>query len=393
MKALVIGSMNCMPTEYAILLAKYCEEVVHYYDADGNDTLSNPTIRWGDKSRERTRGISLKKIFIRHHLSYLLPRLFHYNLVFQLSRADLAILSGPSISLARLVKGSGKIVALSYGNDISLYCNPAWPEMAVEKVRGIKAIIKPQLIFLHSQFVKLQTAGLRSCTHYSYFITGMHPEIDSLLDRILVGVNRPIRLPRYSINLSVPCTDRRADLLPHLKDAYRILFPVRFSDNELLGNKGWTLLFDGLRKYRSLGGKPFVCVCFKKGDYSAAQAYAKGIGIDDVIEWHDVVPFDTLEQYFTSADVVIEQLGSHWIGQGLYAMALGKPVIGRLTTEKQIEFFAGSGLLTANDADSLADQLVNCESERFREEVGNRSSAFVPAKAAIEPEFVKWGIL
>src|SRR5258708_32185059 len=164
MKALVIGSMNCMPTEYAILLTKYCEEVVHYYDADGNDTLSNPTIRWGDKSRERTRGISLKKIFIRHHLSYLLPRLFHYKLVSQLNRADLVILSGPSISLARLVKGSGKkIIALSFGSDISLYCNPAWPAMAVEKMRGIKAIIKPQLIFLKSLFVKLQTAGLRSC--------------------------------------------------------------------------------------------------------------------------------------------------------------------------------------------------------------------------------------
>jgi glycosyltransferase involved in cell wall biosynthesis len=394
MKALVIGSMNCMPTEYAILLTKYCEEVVHYYDADENDTLSNPTIRWGDKSGERTKGISLRKISIRHHLSYLLPRLLHYELVSQLIRADLVILSGPAISLARLVKGSRKrIVALSYGSDISLYCNPAWPEMAVENVRGIKAVFKSQLKFLQSQFVKFQTAGLRGCTHYSYFIAGMDPEIDSLLDRLLAGAKRPIRLPRYSISLSVLDGHKRADQLLHLKDAFKILFPVRFSDNELLGNKGWRLLLDGLRKYRALSGRPFACVCFRKGDYAAAQAYAKEIGVDDVIEWHDVVPFDTLERYFVSADVVIEQLGSHWISQGLFAMALGKPVIGRLATEQQIEFFAGSGLLAVHDVDSLAGQLVNCEAEAFREEAGRRSRAFVPAKAAIEPEFLKWGIL
>jgi len=67
----------------------------------------------------------------------------------------------------------------------------------------------------------------------------------------------------------------------------------------------------------------------------------KAIGVGDVVEWHDVVPFDTLEQYFISADVVVEQLGSHWIGQGLFAMAMGKPVIGRLANRKANRVFFG----------------------------------------------------
>ena len=394
MKAIVVGSMNCMPTEYAILLKKYCDEVVHYYDGGRRDTLSNPTIRWSDKSRERTRGVSLRKIFIGHYLSYLLPRLFHYKLVSELNRADLIILSGPSISLARLVKGvKRKIIALSYGNDVSMFCNPAWPEMAVPKQRGIKGLITPHLRLLKSRFVKLQIAGLRCCTHYSYFIAGIDPGTDSLLDRIFVGAKHPTRLPRYSVGLEVLDMDSHANPLSHLNDTYKMLFPVRFCEDELLGNKGWRLLFDGLKKYKYLSRKNFVCVCFKKGTYVQAQAYAKEIGIDDLVEWHDVVPFDYLVQYYRSADVVIEQLGSHLIAQGLFAMALGKPVIGRVTTGKQTEFFEGSGLLTVDDADSLAKQLVNCESERYRIEVGSKSRAFVPAKAAIEPEFMKWGIL
>lgn len=394
MRALVIGSMNCMPTEYAILLKKYCKEVIHYYDAGERDTLSNPTIRWGKKSKEKTKGIILRKIFFSHYLYYLLPRIFHYNLIFQLYRANLIILSGPAISLARLVKGLEKnVIALSYGSDISLFCNPSWPDMPVQETAGMRGIITRHLGFLKAQFLKLQISGLRSCTHYSYFIAGIDPETDVLIDQILVGINHPIRLPRYSISLDILDNDEYTDQLPHLKDVYKILFPVRFCEDELLGNKGWRLLFDGLKKYKSVSERKFICICFKKGNHTEALAYAKEIGVDKFIEWHEVVPFNTLKQYYLSAHVVIEQLGSHWIAQGLFAMALGKPVIGRVATEKQGEFFEGSGLLTVNDAESLAEQLVNCESESFRKEIGNKSRAFVPMKAAIEPEFMKWGIL
>jgi glycosyltransferase involved in cell wall biosynthesis len=395
MKAVVVGSMNCMPTEYAILLKKYCEEVIHFYDADKHDALSNPTIRWGERSKERTQGISLRRVVIHHHLSYLFPRLFHFRLISRLNNADLIVLSGPSISLARLLKKPGKtIIALSYGNDISLFCNPAWPEMAVSEVQGMKRAFKPVLRVLKAIFVGLQINGLRSCTHYSYFIEGIDPEVDSLLKRILVGINNQIRLPRYSINTDTLQQNSACLSNVYPKNMYKILFPVRFSEgNELIGDKGWRILFDGLKKYRALGEKKFVCVCFKKGAYSEAQSYAREIGIDDCIAWQDVVPFDTLVHYYRNADVVIEQLGTHIIGQGLYAMALGKPVVGRVSTEKQIEFFKESGLLSVDGVDSLVTHLVECESESYREKIGKKSREFVLARATIESEFRQWGVL
>jgi glycosyltransferase involved in cell wall biosynthesis len=394
MKALVVGSMNCMPTEYAILLRKYCRQVDHYYDAGKYDTLSNPTIRWGSKSREKTNNIGLKKIIFHHYLTYLFPHIFHLGVLRAMNRADLVILSGPSISLARLAKTPGKkIVALSYGSDISMFCNPAWPDMSFSGKTGIRALLNPYLKGLKERFRTLQVAGLRACTHYSYFILGIDPATDSLIDRILEGGHQPIRLPRYSINLDILSKVEYTDRLPHLKNTLKILFPVRFCEDELLGNKGWRVLFHGLKKYESIARGRFTCICFKKGNYSDAVAYAQEVGVEHLIEWHDVVSLDVLMEYYQSADVVIDQLGTHWIAQGLFAMALGKPVIGKVATERQREFFEDSGLLAVSDADSLSEQLSNCESATFRRQVGEKSRAFVPAKAAIDSEFARWGIV
>jgi hypothetical protein len=395
MKAVVVGSMNCMPTEYAILLRKYCSEVVHYYDADENDTLSNPVIRWGGNSSIKTQGLSIRKIMLHHHLSYLLPRILHPFLLAQIRSADLLLLSGPNISLARLVdKTEKKVVALSYGNDISLYCNPDWPQMSVAEIAGVKRAISPMLRWLKSAFVKLQIAGLNSCTHYSYFIQGMDIETDGLLDHILVVKDKPIRLPRYSINIDDLEREEYKDQLAHLVDTYRIVFPVRFSEcNELLGNKGWRLLFDGIKDYKKVAGKRFKCICFRKGDFRTAIDYAKRLGIEDVIEWYDTVSFDTIVQYYRSADVIVEQLGSHWIGQGLYAMVLGKPVIGRCATERQGEFFKASGLLFTEDVDSLVSHLKRCEDKTYRENIGERSRDFVLKNASIEIEFMQWNLV
>ena len=74
-------------------------------------------------------------------------------------------------------------------------------------------------------------------------------------------------------------------------------------------------------------------------------------------------------------------------------MALGKPVIGRVVTKSQANFFSGSGLLRVDDVESLVNHLSCCESEVYRNEVGEISREFVPANASLESEFMKWNIV
>ena len=393
MKAVVIGSMNCMPTEYAIVLKKYFKTVVHYYDAPATNTLSNPTVRWGERSSARTAGVVLRSLYFSKYPFFLLPQLFHRKILKEIDDADLIILSGASISFARFIKTSGKkVIALSYGSDISLFCNPIWPAMRVPNASIMKVLIGKCLKPLKTKFSKYQIEGLRKSTHYSYFIPGLDPETDLLLGRLLTGQSTSIRLPRYSIELNSLENTNANPQLTNLKNQYKIVFPVRFSDDELIGNKGWRLLFNALNIYRLKTDQKFICVCFKKGNYPLALKYAQDLGIADCIEWHDVVPFSILTQYYMAADVVVEQLGTHWIGQGLYAMLLGKPVIGKVSTIAQMQFFKGSGLLEVSDLDSLVNHLINCESKDFRNTTGNISRQFVPLHAAIEPEFLKWNV-
>jgi glycosyltransferase involved in cell wall biosynthesis len=393
-QALVVGSMNCMPTEYAIMLTRHFDRVVHFYDAGRHDSLSNPRIRWGAKSAQRTQGIELRKLLFRHYVWFLLPQLFHRRLIRQIRESDLVLLSGPAISLARLVPaGTRRIIALSYGGDISIFCSRHWPSAAPARARNWRGRIASKLGWLKARFVDAQVAGLRSCTHYSYFIEGLDVKTDALIEEVLAGSGPKVRLPRYSIGLDILEHTPDPAVLRQHAGRYKILFPVRFCDDELFGDKGWRLLFDGLKQFREISSRPFVCVCFEKGDHRVARDYAAAIGVADLLEWRAVVPFDTLVDHYHAADVVVEQLGSHWIAQGLFAMALGKPVIGRLTTDAQHAFFHDSGLLAVHDEASLVDALVRCQSAELRERIGAQSRAFVPARAAIAPEFERWGVV
>jgi len=310
-----------------------------------------------------------------------------------MENADLILLSGPAISLASHIPlGKKTIIGLSYGGDVSIFCDREWPHKALPKARNIRGLIASQLNALKAKFVELQIAGLRSCTHYSYFIPGFDTKTDALLDEVLAGSSTKVRLPRYSIGLDLLEYEVGTKLSSHAAK-YKILFPVRFCEDELFGDKGWRLLFDGLKRFKQKTKTEFICICFEKGNYHAARNYAAELGLGDLIEWHRVVPFDTLVQYYHAADVVVEQLGSHWIAQGLFAMALGKPVIGRLSTPAQRVFFTGSGLLSIENVDSLVECLAQCESESFRAEIGREARAFVPANAAIGPEFLGWGVV
>lgn len=394
MKAVVVGSVNCLCTEYAIVLKGYCDEVIHYHECDRGDLLNNPLKRWGAMSSSLTAGLVLKKNSYRQLFFYLFPRLFKRRLLADINNTDIVFLSGEAISLASSIEGSGKIVvALGYGNDISLFCNPAWPELARSKRRGIKKLLDGFLVWLHASFVKAQVAGLRKCSHYAYFIEGFDPQIDRLLTETMHGSSAR-RLPRYSMNLSLLLKVAQVSLPLDLGDDYTILFPVRFSsEDKLYGDKGWRLLFDGIKRYKAMSGRKFKCICFKKGDFKTAQEYSRGVSVDDVVEWHEIVEFAKLVRYYKASDVVVEQLGSHWIGQGLWTMALGKPLISKLATAAQSTFFQGSGILDAEDAESFATHLVACESEQFRAKVGAISKSFVEKKATMESEFDCWGLL
>lgn len=392
--AIVVGSMNCMPTEYAKLLARRGWLVTHYSDADANDTLSNPLLR--HKGITNTVNLTVHKLRFTHPISYLFPNLFHRRLVAELNESDLVILSGAAISLARLIKRTNEkdVIAIGYGDDVSVLCNIEWPSTRLNQRGFFSRITFGGLTFLlHARLVTLQRAGLGSCTHFAYF----PKDFDDKTDKMLCGITKgdtPKRLSRYSIS-----TDNLPKLhvspLAKVKADMKVMFPVRFSSSsEVFLGKGWRIFIEGVDAFIRLRTEvDVVFYCFNKGDMlDEAKEYARYLGVDSKIQWLNVVPFEDLFSLMNDVDVIVDQLGEQWLGVGMWGALLGKPVISNLSNPSIQEKFKGSCFLHALNAQQFALQLQACESADFRLRARETNTRFAFEKLSLEAEFDTWGV-
>ena len=390
----IVGSMNCMPTEYAMLLSKQGWKVFHYIDANANDALSNPLL--SNRYTEDSIEFNISKMKFKHPLSFLLPNLLHRKILTELNMCDLVFLSGASISLARLIKkqDSRKVLALGYGDDLSVFCNTEWP-LARLKQRSwaTKFLFGWLVFFLQILLVSFQRKGLAACTHVAYFPQGFDKKTDIILNE-LIRDNKPQRLTRYSISTAnVPVL--QSTFLSTKKMGMKVMFPVRFSSSsDIFLGKGWKIFIEGVASYVKIRpNTDTIFYCFNKGDLlDEAKIYALNLGVENKIEWLDVVPFDILYSYMNNVDVIVDQLGDQWLGVGMWGALLGKPVISNLSKPSIEEKFSGSFFLHAADAQQLSSQLISCESLEFRAHAAEINTRFAIDKLSLESEFLTWGL-
>lgn len=398
-KIIIIGSVNCAPTEYAIILKERFNNIKHYYEPLKNSTLYSPLQHYGAASKKLLAGIELHEVKFKHPFFYVFGNFFKRKLIREINKSDVVFLSGASIGLARFLNNNITIFSLTYGHDITLYCNKRWPKIAFEnstRIYPIKVLIKK----FHEILVKSQIKGLQRSNYYTYFIEGFDPIGDEILKSFLDDrIN--YRLPMFSVStkllnvLSNFYECEKNSKLIHRQGELTVVFPVRFnSGDKYYGDKGWKMLFDGIKIYHQARSTVLLkCICFKKGDYKQSQDYAVSLGIEGLFEWRDQINFLELTSLFMHADVVIEQLGSAWIGQGFSVMALGKPLISRLSQDAQKKFFEGSGILDVQTPSELSAELEKCESIYFRERTGMLSKEFVYSRYTKEKEvFETWDI-
>jgi hypothetical protein len=393
--AVVVGSMNCMPTEYALLLAEKGWNVTHYYDAKDNDLLSNPLIKLNGISINST--LKIRKQKFPHPIAYLFSRGLHKTLIDELDRADFVILSGTAISLARLLKRKidKNVIAIGYGDDISVFCNLDWPfKRFNERNHFVKILYGWSLFKLHNRLVKIQRSGVVSSTHLSYFPVGFDRKTDRILDELLLSADT-VRLDRYSISTrNLPrlyepqFVDREEDL--------KVMFPVRFSSSsDTFLDKGWKIFLEGVAAYiRLRPARGVVFICFNKGDcLQDAKDMAGSLKVDKFIKWLDVVPFQELYPLMNNADVIVDQLGEQWLGVGMWGALLGKPVISNLSNPSIQGKFKGPYFLHAMNAAQFAAQLVTCESEEFRLKARSVNREFAKNSLSLEAEFELWQVV
>lgn len=391
--ATVVGSMNCMPTEYASLLADRGYEVIHYYDAADQDSLSNPTVSW--RNTLPINNLRLQKVRWFHPFTYLLPFIFHKTVLRDIEQSKIVILSGLNISLARLTVFDPNItlLALGYGDDLSVFLNPLWPKQRFLERGLLQKIFFGWIVyFLHARLVRLQKSGLSNCKYVTYFPTGFDPRTDSILSELstLTGIRR---LTRYSINTKRLPVLQSTHINEH-RSSLKVIFPVRFgSSSDIFLDKGWPIFISGVAEYfRKRPKSDALFYCFNKGDTCEAKAMATSLGIETRFQWIDTVVFDELYSMMNDCDVVIDQLGIQWSGVGMWGGLLGKVVISNLESPAKKKYFENSHFLNANSAYALAEHLILCESITFRRITAESSQRFAASTFDLHSEFDSWGL-
>jgi hypothetical protein len=124
--------------------------------------------------------------------------------------------------------------------------------------------------------------------------------------------------------------------------------------------------------------------------FECAKKIITESGFSDKFMWLEVVQFDELFSLMNDVDVVVDQLGGQYIGQGMWAGLLGKPVITSISQPAQEAKFKNTFFLHASNSNEFIVQLEKCLSEEYRLDAIMVNKKFVAEKLSLEKEFYGW---
>ncbi|MCA1608189.1 MAG: hypothetical protein LC730_01870, partial [Acidobacteria bacterium] len=229
--------------------------------------------------------------------------------------------------------------------------------------------------------VRLQREGVRRVDGISYYTKGISPRGDQLI-REIMGEKRYRRLevrgfPTDTPSYAAPGKDRKV---------FRLLNFTRISFlNEQFDNKRNDVMINGIGQFFDTVGQvdDVEVTFFRKGNpksIDAAQEMAERLGFANVLRWREPVAFNELfETIVPESDVVFDQFGSQWMGAGVYAMLVGRPVIANERPEIFAHLFeAPSPVCQAKTPEEVAKWLVHLYKNRDEvERIGKESRTYI----------------
>ena len=383
-----MGSMNAMPMMYALELKRLGYEVIYFVDAPRKDSLSRPECHFPEISYPYPNWI-VELVLPSQILLPLFPRIFaaqYQRKIRHLTNKGLAcfILNGFFCSLAPYLSGSVSKIGLSHGSDLDVWANTEDADILAQSFKG-RSIFKylPRLISnaLIKYVVNKQFTGFSRVDRVVYFPRGFSVRGDKVIHRLTaLGVRH---VPRYDASFEQFQGQSRE--FKEQSEKLEIFSVVRFifrtfPDGDPGSNKGNDLIIEGIAKYHSLN--PNLCVHFvEKGeDVRYAKELCRTFGLESVVVWHKEMPFKELLVLFGRSDICFDQLGEHWIGAGMYALFLGKPLIANVgSAVKSGVWPIDNPVCSARNSDEVCEWLVRLENSELRRKLSSRSKEFAEA--------------
>lgn len=342
MRYAFVGNMNNMSYLFSRAMKTQGIDVVLYLDAPPAYKLDRPEACDPNLSYPYPSWIKeMAMPRLSHFVKRLAPRVFYRKLIKELNSYDVVVLNGNWITLAAYLNKKLTIYSLCAGYEIDVLCDLDNIDIPVESIlyklpwfAKINFAALPLLInFLSRPIFKrrisLQRKGILRSDGVNYYPTGISPKGDGLIDEIK-GNKKYRRLELRGIP-----TDEFKYVKPKIhKKKFTIINFTRFSFlTERHDDKRNDIMLEGIGLFlKNIDFKDDIEILFfNKGEEQSlkkAKEIINRLNYSKYVTWSDAIPQEELfSRIVPECDVAFDQLGSQWIGAGLYAMLIGRPVI------------------------------------------------------------------
>ncbi|MCI0664154.1 MAG: glycosyltransferase, partial [Acidobacteria bacterium] len=325
MKIGFFGNTNNYPFMIARAVRKMGHEVLFVVNSDIR--LYRPEHRYSDISYPYPDWIRDLGHF--RPWDFVLPTPRRHAAVKTLRKCDAVILNEFGPSLLPLIQKPA--VVLLTGSDLEVYSNfRAIDSVADEAYQKRRYLPRGVVRYGLNELSKMQRAGIRSAEMVNYFVPGLSPMGDALLDEIGVPVSRRTFFQLTDLD-NLILERQQCNNPPRIFCATRLTWkkPISAGMTEL-DYKGSDIMIRGLAKFVRTTGTPLEIRLVKKGMHvTETLQLVREEGLEPYVTWLDEMTQLQILDEFRQADIVFEQLAKSAIGMaGLDAMAMGRPVIG-----------------------------------------------------------------
>ncbi len=334
MKIGFLGNTNNYPFIIANQMKAMGCEVVLFIDAPPEDFLNRPEQYHASIQYPYPDWI-IEKLSLKNSLYIHFPNIFAKDVLRELNTCDAVILNDYGHRFKNYLHPSIPSISMFSGADLEVmgdYDNVMKMKLTNSKLKYFPRFFKE--IFAKFSVNQLRR-GIAGSSLVSYFPEGLIPYGDKILKEIFD--NKPFK----KFNHIHVITDGYEYFPPPQNDIFRIFSFTRFMwktpfppGRSLLENKGNDVMIKGIGLFLKTYNKPLDIHFIEKGMHiKETKELIAELGFSNMVTWHNVMPFKELESHIKKADVVFEQLGTHFISGGLYAMLQGRSVIGNAQPE------------------------------------------------------------
>jgi hypothetical protein len=375
-KIAFIGSANALGMMYALELRNIGHDVQYFVTTPYSDTLSRPECHYSEITYPYDYWI-IERVVHNPLRANLLPRRYIGDIINELDKSDLVILSGMYLMLASHLH-SKKIAFLSHGSDLDVWCNKLNYKNHAAGLLNPKSFIGSLASIFGTQKMR---RSFRKCGLLITFPVGLSPERDDVVLDLIKNWGGDI-IYRFDVSFR-PLIGVSRDP-PFRSDKLVLLCAVRSSFVSTPGSspsdlKGVDIILRGVSKYISLNRMPIELHITEKGkDISLAKEICRNNHIDNYVIWHKEMPFRELINLYKISDICFDQVSSSWLGAiGCYALYLGRPLIARSRHDIFGTLWGShSPVCESSSINDVCDWLVKLENIDTRKEISELSRKF-----------------